>query len=50
MKKTQIDKAIEDLEGQIKILQLAANTLRQQQAKAPNRKQRTLKAVADKTG
>lgn len=36
-KKTQIDRAIENLEGQISVLQLAIQKLREQQAKAPKR-------------
>ena len=46
-KKTQIDKAVDKLEGEIAVLQLAVAKLREQQTKAPARKPRALKAVGD---
>jgi hypothetical protein len=44
VKKTQIDRAIESLEAEKAVLQLAIDRLRQQQAKAPKRP-RAAKAV-----
>jgi len=41
-KKTQIDKAIEQLEGEVAVLQAAIAKLRQQQAKAPSRRPRVV--------
>ena len=44
-KKTQIDKAVDKLEGEIAVLQLAVAKLREQQTKAPARKPRALKGI-----
>jgi prefoldin subunit 5 len=45
-KKNQIDRAIESLEAQIGVLQLAIMKLREQQAKAPKRKPRDVARAA----
>ena len=39
-KKTQVERAIENLEGEIAVLQAAIAKLRQQQTKTPTRKPR----------
>jgi hypothetical protein len=44
-KKTQTDRAIEALEGEIAVLQLAIKKLRDQQAKAPVRRPRAVEKV-----
>jgi len=50
MKKTQLDRAIEAIDGEIAVLQAAKARLQQQQTKAPTRKPRTIKAVDAKAG
>lgn len=45
MKKSQIDKAVENLEAEKAVLQLAIEKLKAQQTKAVARKPRALKAV-----
>jgi hypothetical protein len=43
MKQSAIDRAVAQLEGEIKVLQLAVDKLRQQQAGAKTRKPRLVK-------
>lgn len=45
-KKTQVDRAVEALQGQIEVLQLAIAKLREQQAKAPVRRPRAVTTQA----
>ena len=47
VKKTEIDRAIEDLEGQKRAIDLAIETLKQQQSARATRKRRTPKPVVD---
>lgn len=49
-KKTQIDRAIESLEGEKAVLQMAIDKLKSQQAKAVTRRPRKLKAVDSQAG
>lgn len=46
MKKTNIDKAIEQLEGEARVLQLAIEKLRQQQIAKPAKVKKSKPAVA----